>query len=113
MSTRLQEPERSQVIAEIKAEYEEGSSIRTLAKRIGFSYTATRAMLLSAGTQLRPRRLFDGTEAAGVDVNPHAVPCGFCGVLAGARCLNTYGMRTARPHAVRRRQAIAEAVAAA
>ncbi|MFD7101953.1 helix-turn-helix domain-containing protein [Streptomyces celluloflavus] len=48
-------PVRDRVAAVLKAKYERGTSIRTLAEETGRSYTAVHKLLTYAGTTFRPR----------------------------------------------------------
>jgi transposase len=53
---RIAGPKRELLIAEIKADYENGMSIRELAKRTGRAYgTVHRMLSLEAGVELRSR----------------------------------------------------------
>jgi hypothetical protein len=106
VTLRLREPERSQVLAQIRAEYEAGAKIREIADRIGFSYTATRCMLLATGAVLRSGHDHPKPRVAVVPGRVVlTVGCDRCGAAEGARCHNEYGMRVKDFHAVRKRKA--------
>jgi hypothetical protein len=108
MTIRLREPERSRVMAELKAGYEAGAKIRDLAERIGFSYSATRAMLLSAGVVLRPKRCAS-VDPVPVGSRPLIVACPVCDALPMRRCMDR-SFRLRQPHVKRARlAAVAEA----
>lgn len=51
----LVEPERGRVGKQMRARYESGETIRTLAAETGYSFGRIRSLLLEAGTELRPR----------------------------------------------------------
>jgi hypothetical protein len=54
MTWRLRGPARALLVADVVARYEAGETIRNIAGSIGYSYTATRNMLVRAGVELRP-----------------------------------------------------------
>lgn len=48
-------PERDRIAAELKAKYEKGDSIRSLAESSGRSYGGVHRLLLDAGVEFRSR----------------------------------------------------------
>lgn len=54
MTMHLRGEARARLLADAAARYEAGATIRQVADGIGYSYTATRSMLLAAGVRLRP-----------------------------------------------------------
>lgn len=52
---RLTGPERERTLADLKARYAAGASIRQLAADTGRSYTTIHHYLIEAGTVFRPR----------------------------------------------------------
>ncbi|WP_369198972.1 helix-turn-helix domain-containing protein [Streptomyces djakartensis] len=48
-------PQRTQLATELKTQYDQGKSIRTLAKETGRSYSNIHTLLEEAGTTFRPR----------------------------------------------------------
>lgn len=55
MTAKLHGAARTRVAADLRASYEQGHTIRSLAKLTSRSYAHTRDLLLEAGTTLRPR----------------------------------------------------------
>lgn len=53
--SRLLGAERSNLAAELKLKYENGSAVRHLAEEYDRSYGMIHALLTEAGTELRPR----------------------------------------------------------
>lgn len=56
MTKRLHGPARQALLDSVAARYRAGETIRQIAAGIGYSYTATRAMLLRSGVVLRESR---------------------------------------------------------
>lgn len=56
MTKRLQGRAREQLLHTVAARYAAGETIRQVAEAVGYSYTATRSMLLAAGVVLRDGR---------------------------------------------------------
>jgi predicted transcriptional regulator len=54
-AARILGDERAQLAAELRAAYEDGSSIRVLAAECGRSYGSVHRLLVEAGAELRPR----------------------------------------------------------
>lgn len=52
---RLNVETHTTVARSLRAEYEKGASIRDLAAQTGYSIARVRALLVSAGTSIRPR----------------------------------------------------------
>lgn len=65
MTQRLRGTARQQLLADVADRYRQGATIRQIAAAVGYSYTATRAMLLGAGVQLRDGRFGDGFRSGG------------------------------------------------
>jgi hypothetical protein len=55
LDPRVKDAERIDLASHLRGGYEQGQSIRALAGDRGHSYGLTRALLIEAGTQLRPR----------------------------------------------------------
>jgi hypothetical protein len=107
MTTRVSGEDRKKLMAQIKAEYEadETVTVRQIAARIGFSYTATRSMLLAAETVMRPGYCHQDVLASLSHVDPYVIACPDCKAQAGDRCWRKNGMRGKQPHMVRLRTA--------
>jgi helix-turn-helix protein len=60
-------PERDKVAAELKAQYEAGTSIRAIAKATGRSYGGVHQLLAGAGVQFRSRGVAARDATASTD----------------------------------------------
>ena len=100
MTQHLHGAARERLLVEVRGWYADGLSIRGIAARTGYSYTATRQQLVAAGVELRPRFV---PVALGTGVDPLQVACPRCEAVAGVRCLVPFGGRARRTHDVRLR----------
>jgi len=62
VTARLFGPDRPKVARDLRRRYEDGATIRAVAKAAGISYSAARDLLREAGTVLRPKGIARGTR---------------------------------------------------